>query len=223
MRIMVIADREEEGLWDYYSPRRTEGVDLILSCGDLAPEYLEFLTTMVNKPLLYVRGNHDGIYDRKEPLGCDDIDDKIYNFRGLRILGLGGSYRYRSGGDMYTENEMKKRIRKLRGLLAFTNGFDILLTHAPAEGYGSLDDLPHYGFDCFNDLLEKYRPKYMFFGHVHMEYGDFQREFEHPSGARLINGYGHVIIDLPDDSWPPEGSTGSFFYDWYILNRKRQR
>ncbi len=221
MKLMIVADCEEPGLWEYYTPAKTEGVDLILSCGDLDPDYLEFLTTMVNRPLVYVRGNHDGVYDRKEPLGCDDIDDKIYNWHGLRILGLGGSYRYRPGPDMYTEAEMEKRIRKLRGLLAFTGGFDILLTHAPAEGYGDLDDLAHAGFSCFNDLLEKYKPAYMFHGHVHREYGSFQREHTHACGTKIINGYGHVILDLPDDAYPPEGQTGSFFYDWYILNKRK--
>ena len=27
--------------------------------GDLDPDYLEFLVTVINKPLIYVRGNHD--------------------------------------------------------------------------------------------------------------------------------------------------------------------
>ena len=32
--------------------------------------------------------------------------------------------------------------------------FDILLTHAPCRGYGDMEDLPHRGFECFNDLLK---------------------------------------------------------------------
>jgi predicted phosphodiesterase len=59
MKILVVADEEEKRLWDYYDKERTEGVDLIISCGDLHPDYLQFLVTVVNKPLLYVRGNHD--------------------------------------------------------------------------------------------------------------------------------------------------------------------
>ena len=64
MKILVIADVESKSLWDYYSPDKLEGVDLIISCGDLDPDYLQFLVTMVSCPLLYVRGNHDGIYDK---------------------------------------------------------------------------------------------------------------------------------------------------------------
>lgn len=196
MKILAVADREDPGLWDYFSPRKTEGVRLILSCGDLAPEYLEFLTTVINVPLLYVRGNHDGIYDVREPLGCVDIDDTVYTYEGLRILGLGGSYRYRDEKDMYTEKQMQKRIRKLKRKLRLSGGFDILITHAPCAGYGDLNDLPHRGFECFNDLLEKYRPKYMFFGHVHAEYGEFQREFIHPCGTKIINAYSRYMTDI---------------------------
>ena len=35
MKILAVADEEEASLWDYYSPRMTEGVDLIIGCGDL--------------------------------------------------------------------------------------------------------------------------------------------------------------------------------------------
>jgi predicted phosphodiesterase len=223
MKLLLVSDSEERSLWDYYTPEKTEGVDLILSCGDLNPDYLQFLTTMVNKPLLYVRGNHDGVYDRRPPLGCDDIDDRIYNFHGLRILGLGGSLRYRDGIDMYSEEEMKKRIRKLSGLLAFTGGFDILLAHAPCEGYGDLNDLPHHGFACFNNLLQQYKPAYMIHGHVHKEYDrNFQKMQKHPSGTIIMNASGYQILDIGTECYPAEGKTGSVFYDWYINHKNRR-
>ena len=52
MRILLVADKEEKNLWDYFHKDKVKGVDLIISCGDLDPKYLEFLVTMVNKPLL---------------------------------------------------------------------------------------------------------------------------------------------------------------------------
>ena len=91
-----------------------EDIDLILSCGDLPPEYLSFLVTFAHCPLLYVRGNHDVKYEKRPPEGCVCIDDDIYEYEGIRILGLGGSMRYIPGVDcQFTSLEMKKRIRKL--------------------------------------------------------------------------------------------------------------
>lgn len=54
----------------------------------------QFLTTVLNRPLLYVHGNHDDSYDRFPPEGCDCVDDKLVVINGLRIVGLGGSMLY---------------------------------------------------------------------------------------------------------------------------------
>ena len=43
MKILVVADEESKSLWDFYTPRKLKGIDLIISCGDLSPAYLEFL------------------------------------------------------------------------------------------------------------------------------------------------------------------------------------
>ncbi len=216
MKILVLADVEKHAFWDYFDKERFEDVDLILSAGDLKASYLEFLVTMTNCPLLYVRGNHDSHYDEKPPLGCIDIDDKIYDFHGLRILGLGGSMRYNNGKDMYTEADMKKRIRKLNAMITIHNGFDILLTHAPAKGYGDMEDIPHQGFECFNELMEKWKPRYMLHGHVHREYGSFQRTHMHTCGTQIINCYEYMELDIHEGDHPPFGQTGSRLYDMYV-------
>ena len=221
MHILLIADTESAALWEHYDKTRLAGIDLILSAGDVDPDYLQFLVTMGRAPLLYVHGNHDEIYDRRPPLGCTCIDDRVYDFRGLRILGLGGSMRYGNGKYMYTEREMQHRVRRLQAELCLKNGFDLLLTHAPAEGYGDLQDLPHRGFSVFNRLLAKYRPKYLVYGHVHRSYGDFQRQMVHTCGTILINAYEKYELTVQADEYPAEGRTGSFLYDLYTGFRRK--
>ena len=233
MKILLISDTEERSLWDNWTDataKKLADVGLVLSAGDLDPNYLEFLVTMLNVPLVYVRGNHDGRYDEEAPEGCEDADGRVIEVvcgdgrsrQKIRILGLGGSMRYNDHlPDMYTEDEMRRRVRKaeadirkhrltagaLRSLKAVMHGgkekdiagssrpFDILLTHAPARGYGDMEDLPHMGFECFNDLLNKYSPQLHCYGHVHKEYGACERQLQHPSGTLLINCSGHQIID----------------------------
>ena len=187
MKILLIADEESKILWDYYDPERLEGVELILSAGDLKSSYLEFLVTMLNVPLLYIHGNHDSHYAQKPPNGCICIENKIYNFNGLRILGLGGSVRYREGPHMYTEAQMAIRCVRADFQATLRNGFDILLTHAPAKGWGDLDDFPHRGFNCFNPLLEKWKPKYMVHGHVH-------------KATVISRGSGHIPAERPSST-----------------------
>ena len=102
MRIMAISDTESTALWDHYNSNKITDTDLILSCGDLNPNYLSFLVSCTNLPLLYVHGNHDEKYDQTPPEGCICIDDKIYVHEGIRILGLGGCMPYKPVKYMYT-------------------------------------------------------------------------------------------------------------------------
>ena len=102
--------------------------------------------------LLYtsVHGNHDEKYDQTPPEGCICIDDKIYVHEGIRILGLGGCMPYKPGKYMYTEKEMKRRLLHIKHQLIFYRGFDILLTHAPAQGLGDGDDHAHQGLSLIH-------------------------------------------------------------------------
>ena len=214
MKVLVIADVESKSLWDYYSPDKLEGVDLIISCGDLNPNYLQFLVTLSGRTLVYVRGNHDERYDKNPPDGCICIENMIYNYKGLRIAGLGGSMRYKYGPDMYTEAEMRKRARRLAFKIRYTNGIDILVTHAPVKGYGDMQDLPHRGFECFGRILEKYKPLYLLHGHVHKNYGArFQRVTGHPCGTSIVNAYESYAFEIPKTDYPAFAKTGSYFYD----------
>ena len=43
--ILFIADEPDKGLWDFFDASKLEGIDLIISCGDLPPQYLSFLAT----------------------------------------------------------------------------------------------------------------------------------------------------------------------------------
>lgn len=222
MNILVVADEESRSLWDYFSPAKLKDIDLIISCGDLHANYLQFLVTFGNCPLLYVRGNHDDRYEDNPPEGCVCIEDGIYNFRGLRIAGLGGSMRYKPGNNMYTEKEMRSRVRRLRRKIWFTNGIDLLVTHAPAKGYGDMDDLPHRGFECFNKLLMRYQPLYLLHGHVHKSYGvQFRRERSHPSGSIIVNAYESYILRIPDISYPEYGTSGTALYNLRCRLAKR--
>ena len=50
MRIMAISDTESTALWDHYNSNKITDTDLILSCGDLNPNYLSFLVSCTNLP-----------------------------------------------------------------------------------------------------------------------------------------------------------------------------
>ena len=70
-----------------------------MSCGDLPFDYLEYLVSRLDVPLLYVPGNHDPSVNppdmtwmplaaempRPGPEGCENIDCRLVEVSGLRI------------------------------------------------------------------------------------------------------------------------------------------
>ena len=198
MKILCIADEELTIFWDSYVPGRLKEYDLILSSGDLKAAYLSFIVTMARAPLMYVHGNHDTGYAVTEPEGCDSIDGQIVEYRGLRILGLGGCLWYRPGAHQYSEKEMRKRIWKLRWQIAKYGGVDIIVTHAPPRGVGDGEDRAHQGFESFLELMDTYRPRYLLHGHVHLSYGrDRTREREYHD-TKVINVCEKYVLEIPD-------------------------
>lgn len=199
MKILVLADEESKYLWDHYEKGKLDGIDLIISCGDLKPHYLSFLATFSKAPVLYVHGNHDGVYDTTPPDGCICIDDDIYEFEGVRILGLGGSMKYNDSPYQYTEKEMQKRVRKLKRKIRRKKGFDILVTHSPAYEFNDATDLPHTGFQIFRELLDTYKPKYFLHGHVHFNYNWKQKRIcKYNEDTTVINGYERYLFDYEE-------------------------
>src|SRR6266853_31880 len=109
LKIFAVADEVDEATFgDKLDSIRP---DLVVSCGDLPFDYLEFLVSRIDVPLLYVPGNHDpslaspntGWMAMQQdlpppgPEGADNIDGRVTEYRGLRIAGLGGSLRYKDG------------------------------------------------------------------------------------------------------------------------------
>ena len=197
MKLLLISDEEVPALWDYCTPDRLRDYDLILSAGDLKSQYLSFLVTMARCPLLYVHGNHDGAYDKFPPEGCECIDDSVVEINGLRIAGLGGCRRYNDGPYQYTDSEMRRRIFRLGYKIRRAGGVDIILTHAPVSGCGDMPNLTHRGFDSFIPMIEKYKPRYLVHGHVHMRYQGAAGERIHTLGSTtIINCSGRYTIEI---------------------------
>lgn len=198
MKIMVLADEPAPILWEYLDRRKLEGVELILSCGDLPASYLSFLTCFTHAPILYIHGNHDGSYEKTPPEGCICIDGTVYVHNGIRIAGLGGCMRYNRGSFQYTEGQMRRRLWRLLPRIAWHRGVDILVTHAPAFGLGDDKDLTHRGFKCFVSFMDRFHPHYLVHGHVHQSYRfDFKRTRTYQQ-TEIINACGYYIFDYPD-------------------------
>ena len=196
MKVLAISDTESKALWDYFDKSRLEGIDVILSCGDLDPRYLSFLATFFNGPVLYVHGNHDEHYETTPPEGCICIENQVYEYQGVRFAGFGGSMRYRPGPHQYTQMEMTMRVLCYWHRLRRHGGIDVLVTHAPAYGQGDGSGLPHTGFKAFLTIMEQLKPRYLVHGHMHLSYDPMLPRTRQYRDTTIINAYEKYVFQI---------------------------
>ena len=196
MRILAVADRVEPLLYDRFDRQRFEDIDLILSCGDLPPEYLSFLLDKLNAPLYFVRGNHDFRHDSKTPSGCIDLNGNLIKFEGINILGLEGSRWYNGGPYQYTEREMYWKIQRLRFRIWRMGGVDIVITHAPPRHIHDAEDRCHRGFNSFRWLIKKYSPHHFIHGHIHAHFTDSSQRVTIVKQTQVINTFGYFLLEI---------------------------
>jgi len=171
MKILAISDQRLLELEKTEYLRGTYGdVDLIVSCGDMEPSYLEFISSVLNVPLFFVRGNHDDRYGPGEP-GGENLHLNFQKYKGTSFIGLEGSMYYNGKNVQYTELSMALRVlsilpRLMARRLLFGYGVDYLVTHSPPKGIHDRPDLTHRGFRSFLWLLRLARPRYLIHGHI---------------------------------------------------------
>lgn len=173
--------------------------DLILSCGDLKPEYLTALLRHFKAPLYYIKGNHDMRDPGNLPGEALDIHGRLIDFHGHRILGLKGSYWYNGGDNQYTEREMMGIIRSLKPSIRKAGGIDIVISHAAPLGIHDGKDQCHRGFKSFRRLIDGYQPRYFLHGHIHQNFDDPMERITMSGSTKVINCCGYYYIDSENE------------------------
>lgn len=215
MKILCVSDEVDPLVYSVNAKKRYADIDLVISSGDLPAKYYEFIISTLNKPLLYVNGNHKGIHktdDSGYGMGasagsCDEyygecIDGKVLYLKKLDLIvaGLGGSMKYNNGLDQYTETAQRRRMARMAPSLMLNKIYhgrpvDILVTHAAPFGIHDAPDLCHRGFECFNRFIDQYRPKYLLHGHVHV-LDQNKRPVTECSETEVINVFKSYILEI---------------------------
>lgn len=222
MKILCVSDQIDPLVYSPNIRERYKDCELVISAGDLPMEYLDFIVSSLNKPLLFVFGNHNleefRLYHRTgaltstgthlplKPLppeachGTTYVGFKVHREGNLLVAGVSGSIRYNAGLSQYTERRMLfKLLRMLPRLLVnklkYGRFVDIFLTHAPPEGIHDKEDPCHRGFRCYLWFMRTFKPRFMVHGHIHlydMQDVRVSRYFD----TTVINAYSHHILDF---------------------------
>ena len=218
MKMLCVSDTTKTLAFSSNVAKIYEGTDIIFSCGDMPVESHDYLATMLHRDVYYVYGNHNLSTFRQEMnKNTDqykelkpDYEKAFYGFlidgkcmrdkrTGLIVAGLGGCMRYNEGDSQYTESEMRRRIRRLapklyRNKRRYGRYLDILITHAPPFGMGDGPDICHTGFKCFLDFMDKYQPKYLLHGHVHLLDANSSRTTQY-NNTKVVNIFGSYLLE----------------------------
>jgi Icc-related predicted phosphoesterase len=205
MKILCVSDQIDPLVYSNSIKKRFADVDMILCAGDLPMDYLDFIATNLNRPLLFIFGNHNA----EEMNGSDQgsfssthLGSKIRKEAGLIVAGLGGCMRYNRGLNQFTDQQMYFEIVKLIPSLLFNRivygrFLDILLTHAPPKGIHDKPDKCHRGFKAFRWFMKTFRPKYLVHGHIHLyDLSDVRRT--RWLETDVVNAYSHYVIDTEE-------------------------
>ncbi len=205
MKILAVSDEVVERLYSLCQSGHFSDIELILGCGDLPYPYLENLVTFLNKPLMYVPGNHDPNYNSDNPLahveGGSNLDLKLIRYKKFLIGGFGGSIRYRPDGtNQYTQNEAYFRAflmlpRLMLNRMNYGRALDILITHSPPFGIHDEDSHAHQGLKAINWLLRVAQPRYHFHGHTHFQRRNISASETNHGITRIVNIFPYKIID----------------------------
>jgi len=196
MKILCVSDTVTPALLEKKEGKLPlQEIELIISCGDLPPEYLSSLRNLYNADLYYILGNHDLRYKSTPPIGCRLIDRRIIKAGSLRFLGFSGSRWYNGGANQYTEEQMRSFINRLRFSLWRHRGVDVVVTHAPPRYIHDLEDPCHKGFRSFHKLIDKYQPRFFLHGHVHTLHESDEERRTRINSTTVINSYGYHVLE----------------------------
>jgi Icc-related predicted phosphoesterase len=206
MRVLAISDVIVPAIYSPAIRDIAQEIDFVLSCGDLPSAYLEYIVSMIDKPLYYVMGNHGARGGEKpEPEGCINLDGRVVKHNGLLMAGLEGSMRYNNAPRyQYTETQMRLKVFGLERQLWFNRllygrFLDVLVTHSPPFGIHDGTDLTHQGFKSFVGLIDRYQPEYFLHGHTHL-YDNRALRQSVRGHTQIINTYGYKFLDLSTPS-----------------------
>jgi Icc-related predicted phosphoesterase len=207
VKVLSVSDQIDPRIYSNSLAERHGEVDFVISCGDLSYKYLEYILTVLNRPLYFVHGNHDpleeiGLNDlRSYPLGADNLHGRILREHGLLLAGIEGSIQYnRKTPYQYTQGSMWLKVFALvPGLILnkirFGRYLDIFITHAPPRGIHEGEDWTHQGIHAFRWLIDTFQPGFHFHGHIHHYRPDDIKETR--TGKTLvINTYRSRLTEL---------------------------
>lgn len=196
--------------------------DLLIHAGDATFRgskreilaFNEWFAALPHKHKIFVAGNHDWSFEKANQLARNCLaphitylQDSEVTIEGVRIYGSPWQPEFCDWAfNLPRGAALKEKWDKIPA------GIDILVTHGPAMGHGDMTDRGEpVGCEELTIAIQRVKPKYHVFGHIHHAYGRYDLE-ENMNGTIFINASicdeeydptnAPIVFDFPNT--PPE-------------------
>ena len=198
IRILAVSDEVDASLWGHLDREALGPLDLLVSSGDLSPDYLSYLDDSLRVPFVFVMGNHDldAAWAREAArlLPEHESGARLTEAAGLSIalLDWPGTERIR------TRSQEKVAWRQvLRIWLSVKLGArppEIVVSHVAPDQVLDPRDVYHRSFAAYGWLARRLRP--VLWLHGHTTPASVPERVSHLGSTTSVNVTGAYLIEL---------------------------
>jgi hypothetical protein len=170
IRLLAVSDEIDASLWGHLDREALGPLDLLVSSGDLSPDYLSYLDDSLRVPFVFVKGNHD-----LEEAWAREADRLLPEHKSgaqlTEAAGLSIALLDWPGPDkIRTRSQDRITWRQVLGLwLAVRLGArppDLVVSHVAPDEALDPRDLYHRSFPAYRWLARRLRPAVWLHGHT---------------------------------------------------------
>jgi uncharacterized protein len=203
-RILAVADEVDRSLDSAATREQLGHVDLVVGCGDLPVDYLQFVTDAMDAPLVYVRGNHDvgGDWETGEAIGLhlpEPLrDGSPWTDGEVTVVGFNGIPRY--GGRGLQVGSPTRWAHVLHAWMRLrwrpTAAPLLLISHVAPRGINDGPDRFHRGSRALRWLAGQLQPPLWLHGHTTVVTRRLEDRAVSHERTLFYNAVGAVLIEL---------------------------
>lgn len=170
IRILAVADEIDPSLWGHLDREALGPLDLLVSSGDLPPDYLSYLEGSLRVPFVFVMGNHD-LDEAWARAAARLLPARKSGARLTEAAGVGIALLDWPGPDrIRTRSQDRIAWRQaLRLWLSVTLGArrpEIVVSHVAPDQVLDPRDVYHRSFAAYRWLARRLRPALWLHGHT---------------------------------------------------------
>ena len=204
MKILAVSDIVVDWIYNPKIRQLLPDINLVIGCGDLPQNYLEFVVSSLDIPVFFVNGNHSQVITEGKQHnyyhGAVDLHCRGTKLYGCSFAGVEGSIRYNDGPFQYSQVEMWLNVFRLVPSLLMNrintgHYLNVFISHAPPWGIQDQSDLAHQGIKAFRWLLNRFHPEFHLHGHTHIYRPDTPVVTQFGK-TKVVNAFGFQKLEL---------------------------